>query len=74
MRTFYRHYSDKREVLLGGTEVFEAAPKTGLDEQRATIGAASSVQFAVEAMSQMLRGRRKLSRRRQRIIDAHLDL
>lgn len=70
-RTFFRHFTDKREVLFTGQEAFEQVFITGLaattdDEPMSIITAAlrSAATFFPE-------DRRRWSRVRQQVIDAH---
>lgn len=74
MRTFYRHYVDKREVLFGGSSAFKDELSNALRKLPSPVTAFEAVRTAVEAMSRLMHGRRALSRERQQIIDAHADL
>ena len=73
-RTFFNHFSDKREVLFAGSEQFvkqivdavRAAPKSELP--------LDAVLSAYEAISDFLEGRRPFSRKRSALIAAHPEL
>jgi AcrR family transcriptional regulator len=73
-RTFFRHYSDKREVLFAGAAFLQEELLRALDEASPEQPAIEAVRIAVEAISRLMHGRRELARERQRIIAAHPDL
>ena len=73
-RTFFRYFSDKREVLFPGGETFEnlitdatAAAPTGLGPLEATF-------LGLEAVSAFLKERRSFAQKRQRVISATAEL
>jgi AcrR family transcriptional regulator len=73
-RTFFRHFSDKREVLFSGQEQFR-------DRFVGAVAAAPVSATPVEALAagmyaagELLQGRAELAPRRQAIIDAHPEL
>lgn len=73
-RTFFRHYSDKREVLFGGSAVLKDELVRTLDALPSRLPTIEAVRIAVEAVSRLMHGRRVLARERQRIVTAHADL
>ena len=73
-RTFFRHYSDKREVLFGGAAILQDEVMRALDGSPPDLPTIEAVRIAVEAASCLMRGRREFARERQRIVAAHADL
>jgi AcrR family transcriptional regulator len=73
-RTFFRHYSDKREVLFGGTTVLLDELLRALHETAQEIPTIEAVRIAVEAAASIMHGRRVLAREREHIVAAHADL
>jgi AcrR family transcriptional regulator len=73
-RTFFRHYSDKREVLFSGSGVLQDALARALDGLPPALPTFEAVRIAVEAAARLMHGRRALARERQRIVTAHADL
>ena len=73
-RTFFRHFSDKREVLFQGGELMQAAMVEALAAAPAAATPMGAVRAAVAAVSPFFDERHESSRLRQRIIDAHPDL
>ena len=73
-RTFFRHFSDKREVLFQGGELLQAAMVEAL--AAAPVGATpmGAVHAALAAVAPIFEGRRDLARIRQGIIDANPEL
>jgi AcrR family transcriptional regulator len=72
-RTFFRHFSDKREVLFGGSDrLLELMVKAVADAPRSAVPI-EAVAAALEASTTVLTNR-EYSRRRQKIIAANLDL
>ncbi len=71
-RTFFRHFSDKREVLFGGQQSLIDAFLAGLDGAPAT---ATPIELAVRALRSSAGffddERRAWSRKRQSVIDAN---
>lgn len=73
-RTFFRHYTDKREVLFAGSgelrELFvgavAGAPKSAAPIDALTVG--------LDAVSEMFADRREYARRRQGVIMANAEL
>ena len=73
-RTFFRQYADKREVLFGGGAALQDAMLAALDGAAADLPTIEAVQIAVEAIAEVMRGRRDLARERSAIVAAHPDL
>jgi AcrR family transcriptional regulator len=72
-RTFFRHFSDKREVLFWGSEALQSLIVRAVDEAPKSAGAMDAVAAGLEATSAVFQDRDR-SRLRQRIIDSHLEL
>src|SRR4051794_28775952 len=73
-RTFYRYFTDKREVLFAGgpalTEVLVAA----VEATPSGTAPLDTVAAAVEALGAALQPRREIARRRHVVITAHPEL
>ncbi|BBX02544.1 TetR family transcriptional regulator [Mycolicibacterium moriokaense] len=69
-RTFFRHFSDKREVLFRGNELAERVADA-LREARGNLSPLDAVVAAFESTAEFFDGRRAHSRTRQGVIDAH---
>jgi AcrR family transcriptional regulator len=73
-RTFFRHFTDKREVLFsgaGGLEEFFVDTLAGTPESAAPIDAMATV---LEAVAGLFRDRRELARKRQAVVAANAEL
>ena len=73
-RTFFRHYSDKREVLFGGSDQLKDELLRAVTEAPAALSPLETVRLAVLTMSAMFRGRRELALERSKIVAAHTDV
>jgi len=71
-RTFYRHFTDKREVVFSG-EVHRVLVST-LAEAPASMTAIEAVTAALDAAAAVLDERRDMTRRRQAVIAANPSL
>lgn len=71
-RTFYRHFTDKREVVFSG-EVQRILVST-LKDAPASMTAMQAVTAALRAAGAVLDDRRELTRQRQRVIAANPSL
>src|SRR5690348_5558484 len=71
-RTFFRYFTDKREVLFNGSQALEAAMLEALEKP--TANPMDAVAAALDAAAQMLGTRRDFSRARQTIIDSSAEL
>ena len=73
-RTFFRHFADKREVLFGGSSTIHDLVLSAIGELPQNVATIDVVRVAIEAIANLMHGRRALSRERQQIIKAHADL
>jgi len=73
-RTFFRYFTDKREVFFHGAESLKAEMLRALAEVPADCSTIEAVQIAAEAIASVLRGRKKFSTERSRVVAAHADL
>ena len=73
-RTFFRHFTDKREVLFAGGPVLEELLVTAVAEAPAEASAYDVVADALGRLAAILNERRELAPRRQVVIDAHAEL
>lgn len=69
-RTFFRHFTDKREVLFRGDELAEAMAGAIEDAPEGT-APLDAVAAALDATSDFFRDRRPHARTRQTVINAH---
>jgi AcrR family transcriptional regulator len=73
-RTFFRHYSDKREVLFGGSSGFSGLLMQSIADAPAGATPIDTIAAALATAGELFVDRLDHARRRQRIIDAHADL
>src|SRR6202451_1924275 len=73
-RTFFRHFSDKREVLFGGSVLLQDLLVTAVTEAPASATPMEAVARALDALGTMFVGRRDFARQRQAIIAASAEL
>ena len=73
-RTFFRHYSDKREVLFGGSSGFSGLLMQSIADAPAGATPIDTIAAALATAGELFADRLDHARRRQRIIDAHADL
>lgn len=73
-RTFFRHFSDKREVLFGSTGALRDLLVRTLASAPASATPIDAVAAALEAAGSMFQGRREYSRQRQTVISANAEL
>jgi len=73
-RTFFRHFSDKREVLFGGGEEFKQRFVDGLAGAPASASPLEAVAATLETVSATFHDRRDFARRRQLVIAANTEL
>jgi AcrR family transcriptional regulator len=73
-RTFFRHFSDKREVLFGGGEQFQELFVSSLAGAPASAAPLDAVAVSLEAAGAMLQERRPFARRRRLVIAANAEL
>ena len=73
-RTFFRHFSDKREVLFRGGELLQEAMVEALAAAPPEATPMAAVHAALTAVAPFFDERRDRSRLRQGIVDAHPEL
>ena len=73
-RTFFRHFSDKREVLFGGAGSLQELLVSRVAEAPGSVAPLDAVVTALEAAGAALQERRDLAAQRQAIIAAHPEL
>ena len=73
-RTFFRYFSDKREVLFSGSEALEQLLVEAIGAAPAGVAPLEVVTRALEATAPMFEERRALARKRQALIVAHAEL
>jgi AcrR family transcriptional regulator len=73
-RTFFRHFSDKREVLFSGASALETQLLAGVDAAPESSGAFDLVAAAIDVIAVDFESRREFARRRQRVINANAEL
>jgi AcrR family transcriptional regulator len=73
-RTFFRHFSDKREVLFGGGDEFQQLFVTGLAAVPASAAPIDAIATTLEAVAGWFDGRREFARRRHAVIAANAEL
>ena len=73
-RTFFRYYTDKREVLFAGSAMLGHSLVTALDEAPASATPMDAVWVALDAAAKQLGARHEHSRLRQTVIAANPEL
>ena len=73
-RTFFRYFTDKREVLFSGSEELEKLIVSGVASAPETMSALEVVVQALAASSPLFETRRAHARKRQALIAAHAEL
>jgi AcrR family transcriptional regulator len=73
-RTFFRYFTDKREVLFSGSEELEKLIVSGVASASKTMSPLEVVVEALAASSPVFEARRTHARKRQALIAAHADL
>lgn len=73
-RTFFRHFTDKREVLFGSGDAFRQAFVDGLAAAPAAAAPLEAVAVALEAVGASFRHRHDTAARRQLVIAANAEL
>src|SRR5215218_6157628 len=64
-RTYFRHFSDKREVLFGGESALDGIITGGVAEADGSVAPIDAVAVGLMAVGELFRGRADHSRRRQ---------
>ena len=73
-RTFFRHYSDKREVLFWGAAALQELLVNAVADAPAAATPIEAVAAALETAGAMLQDRREHARQRQAVISANAEL
>jgi AcrR family transcriptional regulator len=73
-RTFFRYFTDKREVLFAGSALLEKHLVTALDNAAPSATPMQAIAAALDAAAEMLGERHDYARQRQSVIAAHADL
>ena len=73
-RTFFRHFTDKREVLFWGARAFEALVVQAVLDAPARLPALDVVAAGLEAAAALLQERREFALQRQQVIVANTEL
>ena len=73
-RTFFRHFSDKREVLFGGGGEFRQLVVDSLAAVPASAAPLEAIALTLEAVGASFRDRHEFARRRQLVIAANAEL
>jgi AcrR family transcriptional regulator len=73
-RTFFRHFTDKREVLFSGAGDLQELFVTQVTAAPASAAPLDAVAAALDAAAAMFETRREFAARRQQIITAHPEL
>ena len=73
-RTFFRYFTDKREVLFNGSERLQQTMMAGLVNAPAKASAIEAVAAALDASAGFFGSNREFARQRRAVIAAHPDL
>ncbi|HEY3880272.1 MAG TPA: helix-turn-helix domain-containing protein [Trebonia sp.] len=73
-RTFFRHYTDKREVLFYGASVLQDAFVAGIDEAPAGLAPIDVVGTALEAATAMFGADNAVAAQRMAVVSANPEL
>ena len=73
-RTFFRHFSDKREVLFWGASTLQERFVSAVSACPPSVAPLDAVGAALEAGAEMIQQRREHSLRRQEAINANTEL
>jgi AcrR family transcriptional regulator len=73
-RTFFRHFSDKREVLFDGGGEFEERVVSAIANAPDSLPPIDAVAEGLDAAASLLEERREFARRRQALIAANAEL
>jgi AcrR family transcriptional regulator len=73
-RTFFRHFTDKREVLFWGAAMLEQLAVSAVEAAPESASPIDAITTGLEATGPMFEERRDYARRRQRVIDANAEL
>jgi AcrR family transcriptional regulator len=73
-RTFFRHYTDKREVLFAGASSLQELLVSGVVNTPETTAPIAAVAASLEAAAEVMQERRPWSQQRQAVINANPEL
>lgn len=73
-RTFFRHFTDKREVLFGNAAALSNYLVNDIADAPAAVAPIDVIAGAFEAAGGLFQNRRELVRQRQNVIDENVDL
>jgi AcrR family transcriptional regulator len=73
-RTFFRHFSDKREVLFPGGTAFQDLATDAAKTAAIELGPLDTAMVGLGAVSELLQERRPYARKRQQVIAANSEL
>src|SRR6187402_2502022 len=73
-RTFFRYFTDKREVLFMGAPHLEAVAVAAVESAPEPIVPIDAVTWAIEAIAQVLQGGREDARARASVVGANIPL
>jgi AcrR family transcriptional regulator len=73
-RTFFRYFTDKREVLFSGAPALESLIVDTIGAAPASVAPLTAVTMALDAMAPWLESRRSYARQRKTVIAAHAEL
>jgi AcrR family transcriptional regulator len=73
-RTFFRYFSDKREVLFASKEAFEQPLVDALEAAPPDAPPMAAVAAALDAFAELVGGDREYTRARQAVIDSSAEL
>src|SRR5882672_7712097 len=73
-RTFFRYFTDKREVLFSGSADLEKFIVEGIGDARKTVAPLDAVAAALAATAPFFEERRGHARKRRAVISAHAEL
>lgn len=73
-RTFFRYFTDKREVLFGGSKDLAEVIVAAIGGAPKELGPLDTVAVALEATSPIFEARRAHARKRQAVVASHAEL
>jgi AcrR family transcriptional regulator len=73
-RTFFRHFTDKREVLFAGADMLQELVATAVASAPGSAAPIAAAAAGVDAAGALLQERREYSRQRQTVIAANAEL
>ena len=73
-RTFFRHFTDKPEVLFSGAAALQELMVGAAADAPQSAGPLEAAAAALDAVGQLLQERQEFSRQRQAVIDANPEL